>query len=155
MAMKSFLGVLGEVEKSFLGYDKILNELNKYGGDFQVPNWPPFNIKKVDENRYVIELAVAGFGTQDVSVTLEDGVLKVSGVMKSGTDNFLYKGIAERSFQRAFNLADTIEIKDAEMINGLLKIFLENIIPENKKPRKIDIRGEGSPSTSKSQLLNE
>jgi molecular chaperone IbpA len=109
-------------------------------------NYPPYNIKKTAENTYVIEIAVAGFGKQDIELELNEGMLTIKGqtsldtLTKDGTDiTYLHKGIADRAFTRQFSLADTIEIKNAEMFNGMLKVWLENIIPESKKPRKIDI----------------
>jgi molecular chaperone IbpA len=104
--------------------------------------YPPFNIVKTDENKYVIEVALAGYGKQDVQIETEGNVLKISGKTEAETsdDSFVYKGIANRAFSRQITMADTIEVQNAEMINGMLKIFLENIIPESKKPRKVDIR---------------
>lgn len=119
-----------------------------------MPGYPPYNIRKLDENKYVIELAIAGFSINDVEITLlNDGILTVTGRIKSADDknkdNFIYKGIAERMFSRSFSLSDTVEIKNANMINGLLKIWLENIIPEAKKPKKIKIQnGEEASSPS-------
>jgi molecular chaperone IbpA len=103
--------------------------------------YPPYNIVKVDENKYVIEVAVAGFGKQDLTVELKENSLVVSGNITSDSpaENYLYKGIADRAFTRKFNLADTVEIQNTQLMNGMLKIFLENVIPESKKPRKIDI----------------
>lgn len=110
---------------------------------FKAAAYPPYNIVKVDENKYTIELAVAGFGKQNIEIELNDGKLVVSGKLDSdekNLSNILYKGIANRSFQRAFTLADTVEVEGAELVNGILKIWLENIIPDHKKPRKIDVK---------------
>lgn len=103
--------------------------------------YPPYNILKIDDNKYVIEVAVAGFGKQDLTVELKENSLVISGNVTSNTPayDFLYKGIADRAFTRTFNLADTVEIQNTQLMNGMLKVFLENIIPENKKPRKFDI----------------
>jgi molecular chaperone IbpA len=103
--------------------------------------YPPYNIVKQDDNKYVIELAVAGFGKQDLEVEIKENSLVISGKVQQNTNasDYLYKGIADRSFVRQFSLADTVEIKNTQLVNGMLKIFLENIIPEHKKPRKIDI----------------
>lgn len=107
-----------------------------------LPGYPPYNVIKNDENKYTIELAVAGFGKNSIDIEFVDGVLVINGKIESDSDKateYLHKGIADRAFSRKFVLADTVEIKNAEYINGMLKIFLENIIPEHKKPRKIDI----------------
>jgi molecular chaperone IbpA len=122
-----------------------------------VPGWPPYNIIKVDENKYVIELAVAGFGKSDLEIEIQDGRLLIRGSTKSDEkSNFLHKGIADRAFRREFHLADTVEVKNAEMVNGLLKVWLENVIPEHKKPRKVDIEETSDTPSRKStkQQLN-
>ena len=129
-----------------------------------IPSYPPYNIKKVSENKYVIELAVAGFGKQDLEMELNEGVLSIKGrtsldtLTKDGVDQtYLYKGIADRAFTRQFTLADTVEIKNAELINGMLKVWLENIIPEHKKPKKIDIEDKAADASAPStkQFLTE
>ena len=97
-----------------------------------VPNYPPYNIRKTDENKYVIELAVAGFGKSDIEITIEDNKVIVKGNAKDDGDNFLWKGIANRAFTRVFAIDDQIEIQDAALFNGMLKIALERIIPEHK-----------------------
>jgi molecular chaperone IbpA len=105
-------------------------------------NYPPYDIVKVDDNKYVIEMAVAGFGKQNIEIELADGKLVVSGKLDSDEKslaNVLYKGIANRPFHRSFNLADSVEVEGAELVNGILKIWLENIIPDHKKPRKVEI----------------
>lgn len=127
-----------------VGYDEILKRLSEFGDGFpggKIPVFPPYNIKKISENEYLIEMAVAGFGKQDITVTMENGSLIIKGNL-SQTDKdteFLYKGIAERAFTRTFNLADTVEVKNAELLNGMLKIFLERFIPESQKPKSIEI----------------
>ena len=124
--------------------DTLFNSV--YQGDLmKLAGYPPYNIAKVDEDKYVIEMAVAGFGKQNLSIETSNGVLTISGMTNledDDTDNtysYIYKGIAERAFKRQFKLQDSVEIKNAELINGLLKIWLENIIPEEKKPKKIEI----------------
>lgn len=108
-------------------------------------SYPFYNIIKTGDNTYVIEMAVAGFGQQDIELTLEDGVLSVKGELKTDDkNNYIFKGIADRAFTRKFSLADTIEIKNADLINGMLRVWLERFIPEDKKPRKIEINTEES-----------
>jgi len=144
-----------EFEPFFVGFDNHFDKLTKIHDEFakNIPNYPPYNIKKVDEDKYVVEIAVAGFAKQDIEITLENGKLIVKGNMNEDDKNYLFKGIATRAFTRTFALTDTIEVKNADLINGMLKIFLENIIPEHKKPKKIDI-GNGGEKTSE-QLLTE
>lgn len=140
-----------------VGFDDMFKNLEHVTRTVQksIPSYPPYNIKKVAENKYVIEMAVAGFGKQDLELELKDGVLSVKGrtsldtVTSDGLDvTYLYKGIADRAFTRQFTLADSIEIKNAELINGMLKVWLENIIPESKKPKKIDIIDKASASST-------
>jgi len=135
-----------DFDKFFVGFDDTYNRLAKIHDDMTklVPNYPPYNIKKVEENKYVIEMAVAGFAKQDVEITLEDNKLIVKGYSHDDTENFIFKGIANRAFTRTFALDDQIVIKDAAMLNGMLKIALEKIIPEHRKPRKIEINEEPS-----------
>ena len=136
-----------------IGFDDVTKRIRNFNENIAktIPGYPPYNVKKVDENKYVIELAVAGFGKSDIEITIEDGVLKISGSTKTDdSTNYLYKGIAERAFTRTFSLADTVEVKNADLINGMLKIWLNNVIPESKKPRKVDINGESKP-----EFLNE
>lgn len=155
--------------KSFLpttiGFDEAFKNLESVTRTIQkaVPSYPPYNIKKVSDNKYVIELAVAGFGKQDLEMELNDGVLSIKGrtsldtLTKDGVDQtYLYKGIADRAFTRQFTLADSVEIKNAELINGMLKVWLENIIPEHKKPKKIDIEDRaGSSSTAVNDQITD
>lgn len=140
-----------------IGYDKMFDRLDNLTSNLgkSVPGYPPYNIKKIDDNNYIIELAVAGFSKTDINVEIKEGTLVVSGSTKSDDSaKFLHKGIADRAFNRQFQLADTVEVKNADLINGMLKIWLENIIPESKKPKKIRINEPQSEPTEK-QLLNE
>lgn len=151
-----------DMDKFFVGFDEQFNRLAKIHDDLtkNIPNYPPYNIKKLEDNKYVIELAVAGFARQDIEITLEDNKLIIKGSAQDDTDNFVFKGIANRAFTRAFALDDQIEIKDAAMFNGMLKIALERIIPEHRKPRKIEVKDNSAATTKlasskKPQLLVE
>lgn len=156
---KDFGTLTKDFDKFFVGFDDHFNRMAKMHDEIakNIPNYPPYNIRKADENKYVIELAVAGFGKSDIEITLEDNKIIVKGNAKDDNDNFLWKGIANRAFTRVFALDDQIEIKDAALLNGMLKIALERIIPEHKKPRKIDVKSEEDIVTTKSekQLLTE
>lgn len=145
-----------DFNKFFVGFDDTYSKLSKIHDDItkNIPNYPPYNIRKVADNKYVIELAVAGFSTSDIEITFEDNKLIVSGKMHDDSDNFLFKGIANRAFTRTFALDDHIVIDNAEIVNGMLKIALDRIIPEHKKPRKIEVNN-GESKTSKKQLLTE
>lgn len=145
-----------DFEKLFVGFDDTYNRMAKFHDDVtkNIPNYPPYNIRKIEDNKYVIELAVAGFARQDIDITFEDNKLIISGKTEDDNSNFLFKGIANRAFTRTFFLDDTIEINDAAMMNGMLKIALEKIIPEHKKPKKIAV-AEGEPKRTKKTLLTE
>lgn len=149
---------LSKFDRHFVGFDQMFDRLNKFNEQLstvKLPNYPPYNIKKTGENTYVIEMAVAGFGKSDIELVLEDGKLTITGRMNANTDDdVLYQGISNRDFARQFSLADTIEVKNADLINGMLKVWLENIIPDHKKPKKIEI-GEGESQPTEKQLLNE
>jgi len=141
---------LAKFDKYFVGSDKFLARVQEtmdlVANSAATAGYPPFNLKKTDDNVYVIEMAVAGFGKNDIELTLEDNKLKIAGhttvdsLVADGVDQtFLHKGISDRPFERTFSLADNVVVNNAQYINGLLKIWLEHIIPEDKKPKKIDI----------------
>lgn len=138
-----------------IGFEPILKRLAEMNEAMpKIPTYPPYNIKKLDENKYVIEMAVAGFGKQDLELELQDGTLTIKGNISTEDADYIYKGIAERAFTRQFTLADTVEVKNADLINGMLKIWLERFIPEEKKPKKINI-GENATESSTKQFLSE
>jgi len=143
-----------DFDKFFVGYDDQFNRLAKLHDDItkNIPNYPPYNIKKVDDNKYTIEMAVAGFSKSEIEIEFVEDKLVVSGNANEDNDDYLFKGIATRNFTRTFALNDHIEIQGADMINGMLKIFLERIIPEHKKPKKIEIN---QPSDGEKQFLAE
>lgn len=155
----SINGLTNTFDKYFIGADKMFQTLAKANEAAlkSVPGYPPYNIVKVDENKYVIEMAVAGFGKQNIDIELANNTLVIKGgltVNDLGEESvnpvtYLYKGIADRSFTRKFSLADTVEVKNAELVNGMLKLWLENIIPEDKKPKKIDIVDNSVDTTTK------
>jgi molecular chaperone IbpA len=126
-----------------VGFEETFKKLQELANTtLKSVGYPPYNIVKTDENKYLIEMAVAGFGKQNIEIELHEGKLTVKGRLDSDEKNlgsFLYKGISDRAFMRTFTLADTVEIKNAELVNGMLKVFLENIIPETNKPKKIEI----------------
>lgn len=105
-----------------------------------MPGYPPYNIKQVSDDNYVIELAVAGFAKTDIDISLEGNKLVIKANAKDDDgDSYIYKGIATRNFERTFTLADSIEIANAEMINGMLKIWLKNMVKTQDLVKKISI----------------
>lgn len=128
-----------------VGYDDLFDRISEFHDTVakNIPNYPPYNIKKVEDNKYVIEMAVAGFGKQDIEITTEDDKLVIKGNVESDEtpqDDLLWQGLALRPFTRMFTLNDQVEVNNAEMINGLLKVTLERIIPESKKPKKVEVK---------------
>ena len=141
----------------FVGFDRIHDRLHEFNDSIakNLPTYPPYNISKVGD-QYIVEMAVAGFSESDIDIQVEGDILKIVGSITDNKDPrpYLHKGIANRGFTRTFNLAETIEVKDASLVNGMLKIFLEDIIPDNKKPRKVNINNKEE-TQEESQLLNE
>ncbi len=132
--------------RNSIGYDRFANLLNTaLSGDNNSSGYPPYNIETLGDNRYVITLAVAGFEENDLNISVEKGVLSVRGKKdKDDTRQYLHQGIAYRSFERKFNLADYVEVTDANMKNGLLNVQLKKEIPEAMKARTISINGVAS-----------
>ena len=135
---------INQITPFSVGFDRVFNRLVDYGTTYETGGFPPYNIRKTDDFKHVIELALAGFSKDEIEVVLTDGVLVIkSADLLSQTDpneGLVHKGIAKRSFTRKFTLADDIEIKDAKLKNGLLEIELEQIVPEHKKPRTIKVK---------------
>ena len=132
-----------DLDKFFVGYDKVFDRLREFHDQAtkNIPNYPPFNIKKTAENEYVIEMAVAGFGKSDITIETEGDKLVVKGNAENDELDVdtLYQGLALRPFTRMFTLNDSVEVQNAEMINGLLRITLERLIPESQR-KQIDIK---------------
>jgi len=135
--------------RSTVGFDRLFDMLeNSTLGQAQ-ENYPPFDLIKLGDNDYRIELAVAGFKPDEIDITAQQNVLLVTGRKKeedeqgnsSGANNYVYRGIATRSFERRFALADHIQVRGADLKDGLLSIELKREIPEAMKPRKINIGG--------------
>lgn len=142
-----------DFDKFFVGFDDQFDQLVKLQQDLSknVNNYPPYNIRKIDDNKYVIEVAVAGFSQSDVEVTVEGNKLVIEGKTTDDSDNFLFKGIANRAFSRTFALADKIEVQSAEMVNGMLKIALDKFVEASTK-KKIEVKGG---KKSEKQFLKE
>ncbi|MFG1192673.1 Hsp20 family protein [Xanthobacter flavus] len=132
---------LSPLYRSSVGFDRILNSLENAGRFATIDAWPPYDIVKTGDDDYRIEMAVAGFTEDELTVTQEQNMLIVAG-QKSGEDQsgrYLHRGIAARSFQRRFELADHVKVAGASLVNGLLTISLQREIPEEMKPRRIAI----------------
>jgi molecular chaperone IbpA len=142
--------------QSTLGFDKFFDDVEKLlTMDIQKSTFPPLNILKLDDTRYIVELAIAGFSKDEIDISVNSGVLTVKGEKedKESDVQYLHKGIGTRSFTKTITVADTIEVKGAEFKDGILRIGLENVVPEHKKPRKIEIGNDLK--DFKLQLLQE
>jgi len=129
--------------RSTVGFDHLAGLLDSVAQFDSGVSYPPYNIERTAENHYRISLAVAGFAEKDLSVEVKEGVLSVQGkrdVEKDGAaTHYLHQGIAGRTFERRFQLAENVEVRGAQLENGLLHIELERIVPEEKKPRRVVI----------------
>lgn len=128
------------IHKFAVGFDSMFDELLRTTA--QTTNYPPYNIVKHSEDKFAIELAVAGFRDGDIDVQVERNQLTVTGEQAVNLDQpveYLHRGISSRSFTRTWTLADHVEVSGAEVANGILTINLERVIPEDQKPKKIAI----------------
>ncbi len=128
--------------RSTIGFDRIgslLDTLNSFEGN--TPSYPPYNIERVSETAYRISMAVAGFGESDLDIEVKENALTIRGEKRVEQENstYLHRGIAARSFERRFQLADYVVVKGATLENGLLHVDLERELPEAMKPRTIEI----------------
>ncbi|MDN0086917.1 small heat shock chaperone IbpA [Yersinia nurmii] len=132
---------LAPLYRSAIGFDRLFNLLET-GQSQNNGGYPPYNVELVDENNYRIAIAVAGFAEQELEIVTQDNLLIVRGshIETPAQRTYLYQGIAERNFERKFQLAEHIKIKGANLENGLLYIDLERIVPESMKPRRIEIK---------------
>jgi molecular chaperone IbpA len=138
---------LAPLYRSTVGFDRMFSLFDQVAGhDGAAPGYPPYNIERTGENDYRISIAVAGFGQDELSIEAKENTLTVRGEKQEKqetTGEVLYQGIAARAFERAFQLADFVQVKSAALENGLLHVDLVREIPEAKKPRSIPI-GNGA-----------
>jgi molecular chaperone IbpA len=130
------------IHKFAVGFDNMFDELLRNTTQQASSNYPPYNVIKHSEDKFTIELAVAGFKEGDISVQIEKNQLTVSGDQATELNSereYLHRGISARNFTRVWTLADNVEVKGAEVANGILTINLERYIPEEQKPKKIAI----------------
>jgi len=142
----------GPLLHNTLGFDEAFKELDRMlTSSKPTSTFPPHNIFKKD-NQYIVELATAGFSKDELDVSVHDGYLIITGLKKDQDDkiDYIHKGIGTRSFTKKMKLINTIKVIDAEYVDGILRVVLENEIPEEKKPIKIEIGG-----VSNKQLLTE
>ena len=143
------ISIFNQLRPVTIGYDNVFDHFEKmFEDDFRmsVPNFPPYNIVKTGKHTYDVELALAGYSKKDIDVSFEDSILTIKSIKDKDekevedNDGVLHKGIAKRFFSKSFTISDDVEIKGAELKDGLLKVSLERIIPEHKKARSIEVK---------------
>ena len=150
MTNNKALSIFNQLRPVTIGFDNVFDHFERmFEDDFRglsVPNFPPYNIVKTGKNTYDVELALAGYSKKDIDVSLEEGVLTIKSVKsaeeKEVEDNngVLHQGIAKRYFSKAFTIADDVEVKGAELKDGLLKVSMERIVTEHKKAQTITVK---------------
>lgn len=121
----------------FIGFDKMMSRVSNTTN--QQVGFPPYNVRKIDDDTFVIELAVAGYNKESLNITEHEGVLSVKGDRPEDAEEYLHKGIAGRKFTRTFALAEYMYVNSADLVDGMLYIVVKREIPENKKPKTINI----------------
>ena len=146
------LSIFNKLRPVTIGFDNVFDHFERmFDDDFfnvGVPtvNYPPYNIVKTGDNKYDVEVALAGFSKDDINVEFADGMLTIKSKDKKESEdtdadgNVIHKGISKRYYSKSFTIADDVEINGAELKDGLLKVSLERIIPESKKPKLIEIK---------------
>jgi len=134
---------MNSAHRHFIGVDRLMDRMMSNLNSNEA-GYPPYNVVKLDDDSFVIELAVAGFSKNSIDITVQDSVLNIEGEQETDDrsdkeTNYLYKGISSRKFRRTFNLADYVEVKDATVKDGVLKVILERHVPEELKPRTIPV----------------
>lgn len=133
---------LPSIHRATIGFDQMFRDMDRMFENSKSTGYPPYNIAQIDDNEYMISLAVAGFGMDNLDITLDKNILTVEGTTPVGGEhvNYLHKGIGERNFRRQFTLADHIEVADATLELGMLNIHLVRNVPEELQPKKIAIK---------------
>ena len=143
------LSIFNQLRPVTVGFDNVFDHFERMMDDHNFNemvryNYPPYNIVKTGDYTYNIELALAGFNKKDIEINMEDGVLNIKSSVEAtkdkDEDGVIHKGIAKRYFTKSFTIAEDVEVKGAELKDGLLKVSLERIVPEHKKPRTISIK---------------
>ena len=136
--------------RSAVGFDRLARQLESAAATHEANGWPPYNIETTAENAYRVEIAVAGFKPDELTIEVKENLLTVTGRKTANDDTapqktYLHRGLAERDFERRFQLADHVVVTGADLTNGLLSITLERQLPEALKPRRIEIETGAKP----------
>ena len=137
----------------FVGFDTLFEDLERIHQSARsgTDNYPPHNVVKIDDEKFLIELAVAGFKEDDIDIQLKDGILKVKGEVEPTEREYAYKGISSRKFEKSFRLSEFVVIDGADLKDGILVVYARVELPEEKRPRKIEIGSAGA--SKKKQYL--
>jgi len=130
------------LNRALVGFDHFFDAFEARHANQLNTNYPPYNVVKFGENDYIIEMAVAGFKRDEITIELENNVLSIRGVkqdQKQDTTQYIYHGLGARGFHRQFTLHSDLVVKDANLEDGILKVLILHVIPENKKPKQIKI----------------
>ena len=134
-----FVSAFPQIESRLIGFDRVFDAVQRV--NTTEANFPPYNLKKIDDENYEIQIALAGFSKSELDITVEDGNLIVKGEQaETSKTEYLHKGIAERNFTRTWSLADSVKVSGSELKDGVLTINLVNKIPEELKPQSIKIK---------------
>ena len=132
------------LNRALIGFDRLFNDVERGFVNSVQSNYPPYNILKTSDDNYTLEIAVTGFKKEEITVELNQGQLIVKGIHQTATEDheveYLHRGLAARDFERRFTLADHMEVGDAEVADGLLRVYIKRIVPEALKPRVIAIK---------------
>ena len=149
MTNSKAISIFNQLRPFTVGFDDVFDHFDMLSTQLpsmSATNYPPYNIVKTGKYTYDIEVALAGYGKKDIDVTYEDSILTIKSIKDKETkevddnEGMLHKGIAKRSFTKSFTIADDVEVKGAELKDGLLKVSLEKIVPDHKKARTINIK---------------
>ena len=132
---------LPHFQRATIGFDRLFNELNQQFANSKSQGYPPYNIAQINDDEYMISIAVAGFGMDNLEITKDKNILVIEGTTPPGDEevNYLHKGIGGRNFRREFTLAEHVEVENAGLEHGMLNIHLKREVPEELQPKKIAI----------------
>ena len=131
--------LMNQLQREAVGFDKMFHKIHHYANSPESVKYPPHNIVKLNDNCYTVEVATAGFKEEELTVTLNNNVLTITGEQQANDKEYLHRGISTRSFSKSLNLAEHVTVNSANYENGMLIINLEIVVPEELKPRRIAI----------------
>jgi len=138
----------------FVGFEHLFDDLERIHGSARSgDNYPPHNIVKIDDEKFLIELAVAGFAEEDINIEVKEGILAISGETSEADRAYVHKGISSRKFEKSFRISEFVVVDGANLVDGILVIDLRVELPEEKRPRKINIGSTGK--STKKEFIQE